>query len=90
MLRIGELFVIENSSIFLSISAICSLISVIWLTKCLICIVSTSEEIPIEFFAHSFNFSGVNEIRLPLPLISKHLRIVRMSVEAIASALPNV
>ena len=33
---------------------------------------------------------GVNEIRLPLPLISKNLRIVRMSVEAIASALPNV
>ena len=57
-----ELFLIENSSIFLTILAICTLIRVIRLTKSLICIVLTSEKIQIEFLAYSFYLSGGNEI----------------------------
>lgn len=67
----GELFLIENSSIFLTISAICTLIRVIRLTKSLICIVSTSKKIQIEFLAYYFDFSGGNEIQLSM--ISKLL-----------------
>ena len=88
--RIGELFWMENSSIFLSISDNCSSMRSIWADKCLIWITSANEEIPIEDLARSLSLSGVKEIRLPLPSISKHLRIVLISVLAIFSALPNV
>lgn len=67
----GELFLIEKSSVFLTVSVICTLIRVIRLTKSLICIVSTSKNIQIEFLAYSFYFSGCNEIQLSM--ISKLL-----------------
>lgn len=67
----GELFLIEKCSVFLTVSVICTLIRVIRLTKSLICIVSTSKNIQIEFLAYSFYFSGGNEIELSM--ISKLL-----------------
>ncbi len=57
--------------------------------KCLICISSANEEMPTDVFALSFSFSAVREMRLPLPVISKHLRKVLMSACAMAFALPN-
>ena len=86
MERIGELFCKENSSIFLSISESCSSNNSIWLTRCRIWISSAAEGIPIEDLAVLLRCSAEREIRFPCPLNSKHLRILRMSAFATASA----
>ena len=87
---IGELACLENSSIFLSISSNCLLISSICSIRCLICITSDIESMPIESLAACLSLSAVKEIRLPCLLKLKHFLKLLISALAILAALVNV